>query len=113
MARANLLESIGDTVEAGEIHYAEGRQETAIPLFLKDKNNECGLQRALECIMEGLWQNCSFGVLPQDIQSDPMAKRLLQLSTELDRPKLTPAASRQVTPSFLSNEVPILTYFTI
>ncbi|KAF9033219.1 hypothetical protein BDZ89DRAFT_983953 [Hymenopellis radicata] len=96
MARADLLQSVGQTVEAGELHYAEGHQEVAISLFLRDPSNESGMRRALECILEGLWQHCSFGIPFEDVRSDLLVERLLALSAKLDLNRIPPSESLQL-----------------
>lgn len=95
VARATLLESLGRTAEAAEIHLAEGRTLKAISLFLQDKENA---YRGKECILQGLWENLSFGVTPEIASSNPDLPQLLKLAAQLDTALLDSSARDEVCP---------------
>ncbi len=95
MARADILVMRGDTVAAAELHYADGRRDVAISLFLQDPENSVGMQRGLDCIVEGLWSYCSFGRPSSMVQTDPRVQNLLVLVPD-DIRSISPAYVKQV-----------------
>ncbi|KAJ7479971.1 hypothetical protein B0H11DRAFT_1725402, partial [Mycena galericulata] len=96
--RATLLEILGRSSDAAEIHLAEGRTPEAVTLFLQDHQPD----RAIQCVLHGLWQRISFAtwqskstcllcqeatatrfVLISDA-ADPVADLNIQISVFLD-----------------------------
>ncbi|KAJ7434686.1 P-loop containing nucleoside triphosphate hydrolase protein [Mycena galericulata] len=76
--RATLLEILGRSSDAAEIHLAEGRTPEAVTLFLQDHQPD----RAIQCVLHGLWQRISFAVLPDT--KDSITCRLLDLAVKVD-----------------------------
>jgi hypothetical protein len=69
--RATILESLGRLSDAAEIHFEDDQTSKAIALFLEDQNTE----RASDAVLRGLWQQFSFGILP-DTQAAPVSDLL-------------------------------------
>jgi hypothetical protein len=88
IARATLLEKAGRTLEAAELHLAEGRTLEGIELLLNDTTNEAALLRGQECVLHGLWHCLSFGVDPEILRSNETLKGLLLHGEELLRSSL-------------------------
>jgi hypothetical protein len=76
--RATILESLGRLSDAAEIHFEDGQTSKAIALFLKDQNTE----RASDAVLRGLWEQFSFGVLP-DTKNAPVSD-LLETAAQID-----------------------------
>jgi hypothetical protein len=76
--RATILESLGRLSDAAEIHLIDGRTSKAIALFLRDQN----IDRASDCVVQGLWEIISFAVLP-DTQ-DTRVSCLLDFAAQVD-----------------------------
>lgn len=111
IARATLLESLGRTLDAAELHLSEGRPLQAIDLFLRDQGDQSSMVKAHTCIVQGLWQQISFGIPQKDCKTDDVASHLLQLATRLNASLLTQADHDQV--RFSTRSVPhVLTYRT-
>ncbi|KAJ6519176.1 hypothetical protein C8R45DRAFT_1204389 [Mycena sanguinolenta] len=81
VAHATLLESLGRFSDAAEVHLEEGRTFEAIQLFLRDRNNKYSICRGVQCILQSLWRQVSFSVLPKD---DPSVPPLLALAAKVD-----------------------------
>ncbi|KII86508.1 hypothetical protein PLICRDRAFT_44106 [Plicaturopsis crispa FD-325 SS-3] len=94
--RASLLASVGRMAEAAELHLAEGRTLEAIHLFLKDGGNEVSMQRAKECLLDGLWQNLSFGVTAETASSNVALQQLLKLAGRLNPTLLEPSDNAEI-----------------
>ncbi|KAG6884795.1 hypothetical protein C0992_005764 [Termitomyces sp. T32_za158] len=62
--RAQVLLSLGRSVEAAALHLAEGRIQEAIPLFLQNDQDMYSMHQACLCILQGFWNNISYGVVP-------------------------------------------------
>ncbi|GLB36677.1 putative uvrD-like helicase C-terminal domain [Lyophyllum shimeji] len=69
IARAEVLTSLERLGEAAELHLLEGRTLDAIPLFLKDNCNISSMRQASRCILQELWRNLPFGVVPAQTQA--------------------------------------------
>ncbi|KAF9014907.1 hypothetical protein BDQ17DRAFT_1418043 [Cyathus striatus] len=82
VARAGVLDRIGRFREAADIHLAEGRVFQAIQLFLKEEQDEESMSRASKCILQGLWEIMTFGVVVEEEERNH-AERLLQLAFKL------------------------------
>jgi hypothetical protein len=93
VARAKVLESLGRTTEAAELHLAEGRILDAIPLFLRDKSNTYSMGQACKCILQDLWRNLPFGT-PAVMNST--VSQLLEWSSSLNMTLLETQARREV-----------------
>ncbi|KAJ7356587.1 hypothetical protein DFH08DRAFT_1075732 [Mycena albidolilacea] len=76
--RATILESLGRLSDAAKIHVEDGQTSKAIALFLKDQNTE----RASDAVLRGLWEQFSFGVLP-DTKNAPVSD-LLETAAQID-----------------------------
>ncbi|RDB28998.1 TPR and ankyrin repeat-containing protein 1 [Hypsizygus marmoreus] len=64
VARAKVLDSLGRVIEAAELHLSEGRTMEAIPLLLKDKNDQQSMRLACSSILQEFWRVLSFGTVP-------------------------------------------------
>lgn len=64
VARADLLEKAGKSVDAAKLHLAEGRTIKAINLLLQDHSDERALPRAISYLLEGLWKCLPFSIKP-------------------------------------------------
>ena len=72
-------------MEAAQLHLGEGRILQAVDIFLSDKENrEASMQRAHDCILEGLWALLPFGVLMSTVNSE-VVDALLSRSESLDQ----------------------------
>ncbi|KAG6874166.1 hypothetical protein C0995_005584 [Termitomyces sp. Mi166 len=69
VARAEVLVSLGRPAEAAALHLAEGRTQEAIPLFLEDIQSIYSMRQACVCILRGLWDNVSYGIVPSKNQT--------------------------------------------
>ncbi|KAJ7037374.1 hypothetical protein C8F04DRAFT_1393598 [Mycena alexandri] len=76
--RATVLESLGSFSAAAEVHLADGRTSDAIALFLQDHN----VERASDCMLQGLWERLSFSVLPDG--RDTIITSLLDFASQAD-----------------------------
>ncbi|KAI0716097.1 hypothetical protein C8T65DRAFT_606293 [Cerioporus squamosus] len=85
VARATFLEDIGRYTDAAELHFAEGNTFEAIRLLTLDCTNEASMQRALQCVLDGLWIHLSCGVALNDegLKTDGTIAKLLRLSDGL------------------------------
>ncbi|KAJ7237490.1 hypothetical protein B0H12DRAFT_1238227 [Mycena haematopus] len=90
VAHATLLESLGRFCDAAEVHLEEGRTLDAIKLFLRDRHNEDSICRGAKCILQSLWRQLSFAVLPKE---DPSVSPLLTLAAKVD-PSFLPENER-------------------
>jgi hypothetical protein len=88
VARAEVLESLGRQTEAAELYLAEGRIFDAIRLFLKDDTDQTSLRRGRECILEGLWQNLSFGTNSDSLPDTDSFRLLLVMAEQLNASQL-------------------------
>ena len=96
--RAKLLEDAGRFAEAAEVHISEGRVPDGIELLLRDASDQAKL-KAESCLLAGLWQELSFGlVLRTDAElSTSTLGRLLVISTKMmDRQMLSPKGHDEV-----------------
>lgn len=93
-ARTSVLESMGRLADAAELHLVEGRTVEAIELFLRDQGSEDSMRRANKCILQGLWQDLSFGVSPRD--GNKAVAKLLELSNGLNISLLEPKERDEV-----------------
>ncbi|PIL29959.1 hypothetical protein GSI_07870 [Ganoderma sinense ZZ0214-1] len=82
MARAQFLEEVGRYAEAADVHISEGNTLEAIRVLSLDTENKTSLERALACLLDGLWRNLSCGVPVNDETLNPsgVVGRLLQLA---------------------------------
>lgn len=72
-------------MEAAKLHLGEGRILQAVDIFLSDKENrEASMQRAHDCILEGLWALLPFGVSMSTVNSE-VVDALLSRSELLDQ----------------------------
>jgi hypothetical protein len=99
VARATLLEAVGRTTDAAELHFAEGRTFKAIRLLLDSHDAKSNLL-ASRYVLDGLWQNMSFG-MPFD-ESNEVVSRLLDFSACLDRSRLPEGEREEVLSSSLN-----------
>lgn len=96
IARAEVLESLGRQAEAAELYLAEGRTLDAIHLFLKDDNDQNSLRRGRQCILEGLWQNLSFGTEVDSVPKTSSFQQLLVMAEQLHPSQLDSAQIDEV-----------------
>ncbi|KAL0950587.1 hypothetical protein HGRIS_007379 [Hohenbuehelia grisea] len=90
LARATFLMTLpGKLAEAAEIHLAEGRTLEAIQLFLKDKGNPDSFNKAMESIIQGLWQRVSFRIPIHNTNTE--VDVLLRLASEQEPVLLDPS----------------------
>ncbi|KAG6865346.1 hypothetical protein C0993_008151 [Termitomyces sp. T159_Od127] len=66
--RAQVLVSLSRSVEAAAIYLAEGRIQEAIPLFLQNGQDMYSMHQACSCILQGFWNNVSYGIVPEKSQ---------------------------------------------
>ncbi|TFK51884.1 hypothetical protein OE88DRAFT_1483274 [Heliocybe sulcata] len=57
--RADILESMGRFVEAGEVHLAAGRLTDGIKVLLKAPSDRGAVQRAKDCLLDCFWDTFS------------------------------------------------------
>lgn len=84
LAQVDLLLLHGRTQEAAELHLAEGRILEAVDIFLSSKDSHADAsQRAVSCILAGLWDLFSLGTLltPARIAE---AQKYLHKASQLD-----------------------------
>jgi len=85
LAHVDLLLLHGRNMEAAELHLGEGRILQAVDIFLRDKDNrEASMQKAHDCILEGLWALLPFGVSGSTVNSEEV-DALLSRSELLDQ----------------------------
>jgi hypothetical protein len=96
IARAEVLESLGRQAEAAELYLAEGRILDAIQLFLTDSTDQASLRRGRECILEGLWQNLSFGTSANSVPDNDSFRRLLVMAEQLSSSQLDSTHANEV-----------------
>ena len=80
--RSTLLEQLGRFAEAADCHLADGDRLGAIQLLIRDQS-PASTARAVECILEGLWEYLSL-CTPEEHWEDPMIADLLGQSEHLD-----------------------------
>ncbi|THU96851.1 hypothetical protein K435DRAFT_754482 [Dendrothele bispora CBS 962.96] len=80
IARAAVLAAHGRYEEAADLCLAEGKTLEAIELLLKIPASEKSAQKARDYILKGLWQQLSFGVMPESLQPTSIL-RLLELAS--------------------------------
>lgn len=95
IARATMLETLGRTSEAADLHLEEGRTLEAITLLIADPNNQELVRRGSEWLLQGLWKNLSFATVVSD-QSSPILSGLLALANKLDDKFLSENDSNEV-----------------
>ncbi|KAG6867453.1 hypothetical protein C0993_002573, partial [Termitomyces sp. T159_Od127] len=66
--RAQVLVSLSRSVEAAAVYLAEGRIQEAIPLFLQNGQDMYSMHQACSCILQGFWNNVSYGIVPEKSQ---------------------------------------------
>lgn len=96
--RATLLENAGRLAEAAEYHIAEGRSIQGIKLLLRDASAQ-SKGRAENCLLHGLWQHLSFGLVarPEAELSTSTLGDLLAISTKMmDQQMLSPKGHDEV-----------------
>jgi hypothetical protein len=85
LAHVDLLLLHGRNMEAAQLHLGEGRILQAVDIFLRDKDNrEVSMQKAHDCILEGLWALLPFGVSRSTVNSEEV-DALLSRSELLDQ----------------------------
>jgi len=85
LAQVDLLLLHGRRVEAAQLHLREGRILQAVDIFLSDKESrEISMQRANDCIIQGLWALLPFGVSMSEVNSEEVDV-LLSRSELLDQ----------------------------
>lgn len=70
--------------DAAELHISEGRVYRAIEVFLRDYENSHSMSRAIKVLLDGLWENASFGVPLSLIRSNEPFNKLIKLSGKLN-----------------------------
>lgn len=94
-AQAKVLELRGDVIEAAEVHYAEGRQNRAISMFLKNPKDMSAVTRGVECLLAQLWRYFSFDNTVSKLKEDEGVRKLLSIFEGLDvDTKLLPDENR-------------------
>ena len=83
VARVALLEGSGRFAEAAELHLEEGHPLQAIQLFMRDWEDSSSRQRAEECVLHGLWQHLSFGVVARGGYKRSDLGRLLRAASDI------------------------------
>ncbi|KAI0089815.1 hypothetical protein BDY19DRAFT_86920 [Irpex rosettiformis] len=85
VARVTLLERYGRFGDAAAIYLEEGRPIEAIRLFMRDSANPDSRDRAADSVLQGLWNEVSFGVVVPSPGSVARSQldQLLSLSKEL------------------------------
>lgn len=85
VARATLLEDLGRYTDAAELHFAEGNTFEAIRLLTLDRTNEVSMQRALQCVLDGLWihLSCGAAITEELLEPNSTIAKLLRLSDSL------------------------------
>ncbi|KAG7086906.1 hypothetical protein E1B28_002824 [Marasmius oreades] len=89
VAKASLLEAIGDVAGAAQLHMEEGRIMEAITLLLKDTDSETSQAKAADYILDGFWGLGLFGSSAEKFTNDVRVKKLLGLVGKINAQKLT------------------------
>lgn len=85
VARSQFLEEVGRYAEAADVHLNEGNVLEAIRVLSLDTQNAASLERALSCLLDGLWLNLSCGVAANEEALKPSGTigKLLSLTNGL------------------------------
>ncbi|KAH9005752.1 hypothetical protein EDB86DRAFT_2795497 [Lactarius hatsudake] len=74
IAEVNILVEGGRFREAAELHIRENRVLDAVDVLLREKNSGEATHLATQKLLDALWDILSFGVVPDDIDGDALAK---------------------------------------
>ncbi|KAH9022666.1 P-loop containing nucleoside triphosphate hydrolase protein [Lactarius hengduanensis] len=74
IAEVNILIGGGRFREAADLHIRENRVLDAVEVLLRDKNSGEATHLATQKLLDALWDILSFGVAPDDIDGDALAK---------------------------------------
>ncbi|KAH9172883.1 hypothetical protein EDB89DRAFT_1962838 [Lactarius sanguifluus] len=74
IAEVHILVEGGRFREAADLHIRENRVLDAVDVLLRDKNSGEATQLATQKLLDALWDILSFGVAPDDIDGDALAK---------------------------------------
>ena len=98
IAEVNILISRGQFFEAADLHIRENRMLDAVQVLLKDKTSKEAMQRASQGLLGVLWSALSFGVLPNELNTESQANlgRIMRLVGQLDTSTLEPQTQREV-----------------
>ncbi|KIY72669.1 hypothetical protein CYLTODRAFT_388217 [Cylindrobasidium torrendii FP15055 ss-10] len=83
-AQAKVLELRGHFAEAAEVHYAEGRHNRAILMFLMQSKDVSAVTRGVECLLAQLWQHFSFDNTVSALKEDAGVRELLSIFEGLE-----------------------------
>ncbi|KAI0641201.1 hypothetical protein C8Q79DRAFT_992409 [Trametes meyenii] len=85
VARASFLEHLERYGDAAELHLAEGNTFEAIRLLTLDRNNTRSIQKAMQCLLDGLWSHLPCGTLVNEalVKTDASVAKLLKLADDL------------------------------
>lgn len=84
VARVELLEQLGRSTEAADLHLAEGRILTAIKLYLIDESNVDAVRKGCLCLLDELWRNLPLGFSPTSDVTSSTLQDLLHLTTRFE-----------------------------
>ncbi|PPQ78819.1 hypothetical protein CVT25_010688 [Psilocybe cyanescens] len=88
MAQVDLLLMHGRKAKAANLHLTEGRILEAVDLFIEDgRVDATSLQRAVGCILQGLWQNLSVGTT---VTASPEVRDYLNRFDMLEKSTIEP-----------------------
>ncbi|KAI0770957.1 hypothetical protein BD413DRAFT_613484 [Trametes elegans] len=84
-ARALFLEQVGRYEDAAELHLSQGNTFEAIRLLTLDKENIQAVQRAMRCLLDGLWRHLPFGTVVNQalLLNDATLNKYLRLADGL------------------------------
>ncbi|KAH8984683.1 hypothetical protein EDB92DRAFT_2117026 [Lactarius akahatsu] len=74
IAEVNILVGGGRFREAADLHIRENRVLDAVDVLLRDKNSGEATYLATQKLLDALWDILSFGVAPDDMDGDALAK---------------------------------------
>jgi hypothetical protein len=98
IAEVNILVGRGRFLEAADLHIRENRLLDAVEVLLKDKTSKEAIQRASQSLLGALWNVLSFGVRPDEVDSESRAnlRRMIRLIDQFDLSSLQERTQREV-----------------
>jgi hypothetical protein len=98
IAEVNILIGRGRFLEAANLHIRENRLLDAVEVLLKDKTSKEAIERASQSLLGALWNVLSFGVRPDEVDSESRAnlRRMIRLIGQFDLSALQERTQREV-----------------
>ena len=100
-SRESYLEKLGRFAEAAECCLTEGNRLEALRLLSYDRQSQQSTVKAVEHILEGLWEHLSL-CTPEENWHDPAIEQLLGHAEILNDHWVTPTARNEVSYTFLA-----------